>query len=550
MARLTMIISFIKKYFLILTLALALVLRVINLSTNPPELNWDEISMGYTAYSLLETGRDEWGEPWPILFRSYGEWKSPVYIYLLIPFIKFFGLNEWGVRLPAALFGVLTVYLTYVLATRLYSRRVGLLAAFFLAVSPWHLMLSRPAFEAGVALALILAGLLFFLKSIEKNPLTFNLYALISATAFGLSLHTYHSAKIVVPLLILYVLWVYRARLSLKSLIAPILVLSIFAYPIASDVVTGKTQARYNQVGITTDAELTERFFRYRNTAPFRELGNKIVFNKYTFILSKGFSNWTSYLSPHFLLGSSSIRAQHSIPFRGVLYFVEFGLAVFGLFLLKKSSSPLRYLPIFLVLVGFIPPALTKDIYHVLRSILTLPWWQVLAAIGLSELLSNKKYQKLSTFTLLLLACEVVIFVFIYFAWYPKAFARDWQYGHKAVAEWVLANESKYKRVYMTKAFGEPQLFLAFYNKWDPSWYQEENKKLIEYESRGYPWLDQLPEYSLGKYTFRDINWPVDNGKNEMVFIGKGDDFWLDTPHPLSINFPDGTAAFRVSEGK
>ena len=102
----------------------------------------------------------------------------------------------------------------------------------------------------------------------------------------------------------------------------------------------------------------------------------------------------------------------------------------------------------------------------------------------------------------------------------------------------------------MTKAYGEPQLFLAFYNKWDPNWYQEENKKLIEYESRGYPWLDQLPEYSLGKYTFRDINWPVDNGKNEMVFIGKGDDFWLDTPHPLSINFPDGTAAFRVSEGK
>ena len=550
MARLTMIISFIKKYFLILTLALALVLRVVNLSTNPPELNWDEISMGYTAYSLLETGRDEWGEPWPILFRSYGEWKSPVYIYLLIPFIKIFGLNEWGVRLPAALFGVLTVYLTYVLATRLYSRRVGLLAAFFLAVSPWHLMLSRPAFEAGVALALILAGLLSFLKSIEKKPLTFNLYTCISATAFGLSLHTYHSAKIVVPLLILYIGWVYRARLSLKSLIAPILVLSIFAYPIASDVVTGKTQARYNQVGITTDAELTERFFRYRKTAPFGELGNKIVFNKYTFILSKGFSNWTSYLSPHFLLGSSSIRAQHSIPFRGVLYFVEFGLAVFGLFILKKYSSPLRYLPIFLILVGFIPPALTKDIYHVLRSILTLPWWQVLAAIGLNHLLTDKKYKQLSTFTLLLLTCEVIIFVFIYFAWYPKAFARDWQYGHKAVAEWVQANESKYKRVYMTKAYGEPQLFLAFYNKWDPSWYQEENKKLIEYESRGYPWLDQLPEYSLGKYTFRDINWPVDNGKNEMVFIGKGDDFWLDTPHPLSINFPDGTAAFHVSEGK
>ncbi|GAB4027614.1 MAG: hypothetical protein Fur0011_6040 [Candidatus Microgenomates bacterium] len=550
MAIIYSLITNIKKNLLIYILILSMFLRVLNLATNPPELNWDEVSMGYTAYSLHETGRDEWGEPWPILFRSYGEWKSPVYIYLLIPFIQIFGLNAWGVRLPAALFGVLTVYLTYALGIRLYSRRVGLLASLLLALSPWHLMLSRPAFEAGVALALTLTGLLFFLKSIEKIPLIFNLYACISATAFGLSVHTYHSAKIVVPLLLLYLAWVYRKRLTFKMLIYPILILAFFAYPIGRDIVSGKTQARYNQVGITTDQELTERFFSYRNTAPFGDFGNKLVFNKYTFILSKGFSNWTSYLSPHFLLGSSSIRAQHSIPFRGVLYFVEFALFVYGLLLLKKSTHPLRYFPLYIILVGFIPPALTKDIYHVLRSILTLPWWQVVAAVGLNEITKNKKYQKISTLTILLLTCEVVVFIFIYFAWYPKAFARDWQYGHKEIASWIAQNESKYKRIFMTKAYGEPQLFLAFYNKWNPTWYQSENKKLIEYESRGYPWLDQLPEYSLGKYTFRDINWPVDNGRNEMVFIGKGDDFWLDTPHPLSIYFPDGTPAFHVSEGK
>lgn len=548
MAIIYFLIANLKKNLLIYILILGSLLRIINLSTNPPELNWDEISMGYTAYSLLETGRDEWGEPWPILFRSYGEWKSPVYIYLLIPFIKIFGLNEWGVRLPAALFGIITIYLTYSLATRLYSRRVGLIAALLLAVSPWHLMLSRPAFEAGVALALMLAGINFFLIYFDRKTTPSISYLLLSSLLFGLSLHTYHSAKIVVPLVLLFLAWAYRAHLTFKMLIYPMLILSFFAYPIAMDVVTGKTQARYNQVGITTDAELTERFFRYRNTAPFGDLGNKLVFNKYTFILAKGFSNWTSYLSPHFLLGSSSIRAQHSIPFRGVMYFVEFALFAYGLFWLKKSTHTLRYLPIFVILVGFIPPALTKDIYHVLRSILTLPWWQVVAAVGLVELIKLKfKYLK---FVYWLLFIEIIAFIAIYFLWYPKAFARDWQYGHKEIASWISQNEAKYKRVFMTKAYGEPQLFLAFYNKWDPSWYQSENKKLIEYESLGYPWLDQLPEYTLGKYTFRDINWPVDNGRNEMVFIGKGDDFWLDTPHPLSIDFPDGTPAFRVSEGK
>lgn len=539
----------IKKHILLIIIILATTLRLFNLASNPPSLNWDEVSMGYTAYSLLETGRDEWGEPWPILFRSYGEWKSPVYIYLIVPFIKIFGLNAWGVRLPAALFGILAVYLTYLIGTKIYSKQIGLWTAFLLAVSPWHLMLSRPAFEAGVALTLILIGIYFFLVAFSNNTLYSIRYTLYSSLAFGLSLHTYHSAKIIVPLLLLFLIYSLRAKLTMRSLIAPVLILAIFLIPIASDLVTGKTQKRYQQVGITTDQELVERFFKYRNTFPLGELGNKLVFNKYTFMLSKGFSNWTSYLSPHFLLGSSSIRAQHSIPFRGVLYFVEFGLVVYALYLLASTKRPLlHYLPIFMILIGFIPAALTKDIYHVLRSILTLPWWQFLAALALVELYKNKfKYLR---FVILILGFEVVIFMMTYYVWYPKAFARDWQYGHQQVASWLLDNASKYKHIYMTKAYGEPQLFLAFYNKWDPAWYQSENKKLIEYEERGYPWLDQLPEYTLGNYTFRDINWAVDNGKNETVYIGKGDDFWGDTPHPLSIDFPDGTAAFRVSEGK
>lgn len=539
----------IKKHILLIIIILATALRIINLASNPPSLNWDEVSMGYTSYSLLETGRDEWGEPWPILFRSYGEWKSPVYIYLIIPFIKIFGLNAWGVRLPAALFGVLAVYLTYLIGTKIYSKQIGLWSAFLLAVSPWHLMLSRPAFEAGVALTLILLGIYNFLLAFS-TPKTSPLSSLIySSFAFSLSLHTYHSAKIIVPLLLLFLLVVHRAKLTTRNMIAPVLILAIFLIPIVSDLLSGKTQKRFQQVGITTDQELVERFFKYRNTLPLGDLGNKLVLNKYTFIIAKGFSNWTSYLSPHFLLGSSSIRAQHSIPFRGVLYFVEFGLVIYGLYLLISTKRPLlNYLPIYMILTGFIPAALTKDAYHVLRSILTLPWWQVLAAIGMVELYKNKfRYLKIVNWLLII---EIFTFMATYFLWYPQAFARDWQYGHKQVAEWLSQNASKYKHIYMTKAYGEPQLFLAFYNKWDPTWYQSENKKLIEYDKLGYPWLDQLPEYTLGNYTFRDINWAVDNGKNETVYIGKGDDFWGDTPHPLSIDFPDGTAAFRVSEGK
>ena len=533
------IFSWVKSHILILIICLAALLRIVNLSSNPSGLNWDEISMGYSAYSVLETGADEWGVKFPLLFRSYGEWKSPVYIYLLVPFIKVFGLNAWGVRLPAALAGILAVYLTYLIGRKLYSDKVGLWGAFFLTVSPWHLILSRPGFEAGVALTLVLTGIYLMLRD---KPI-------LSTLPLGIALHTYHSGKIVIPFAVVYLAVMNYRKFGFKKLLVAGLILGIFALPIAADLISGRSQKRYVQVGITTDAELVERFFKYRNTFPLGDFGNKLVFNKYTFMLNKGFSNWTSYLSPHFLLGSESIRAQHSIPFRGVLYFFEFGLMCYGLIVLfKKESGVARYLPLLMIAVGFIPPALTKDIYHALRSILTLPWWQLLAAVGIVELQKNKF--KYLNFVYLLLIFEVIAFIFILFAWYPRAFARDWQYGHKEMIEWVSTHEDKYKHIYVTKAYGEPQLFFAFYNKWDPTWYQQESKKLLDYESRGYPWLDQLPEYTLGKYTFRDINWPVDNGHNEMLYVGKGDDFWLDTPHPFEINFPDGTSAFSISEGK
>ena len=531
--------SWCLSHVIVLIICLALLLRLLNLSTNPPGLNWDEVSMGYSAYSILETGADEWGVKYPLLFRSYGEWKSPVYIYLLVPFIKVFGLNPWGVRLPAALFGVLAIYLTYLIGRKLYSEKVGLWAAFFLTVSPWHLMLSRPGYEAGVALALILTGIYLMLK---EKPI-------LSAIPFGFAIHTYHSAKIVVPVVIIYLTLANLKKLGFKKLFIAALILGLFALPIAIDLLSGKSQKRYAQVGITTDAELVERYFKYRSTFPLGDLAGKLVFNKYTFFITKGFSNWTSYLSPHFLLGSESIRAQHSIPFRGVLYFIEFGLMCYGLAILfKKEKGVARYLPLLMIGVGFIPPALTKDAYHVLRSILTIPWWQILAAVGIVELQKTKlKYIKV---IYLLLIIEIITFIFIYFSWYPKAFAKDWQYGYSQAVKYITENSGNFDKIIFTKTYGEPQIFVAFYSKMDPRIYQEASQSWLTYEDQGFPWLDQLPSYSLGNFTFENIRYMGGRRDSGTIYVGKADDFWADTHILKKIDFPDKTNAFTITDGQ
>lgn len=540
MDTLTKVFAYVRPHLLAIIIGLAVFLRLYNLAVLPPALNWDEVSMGYSAYSLLQTGADEWGVKYPLLFRSYGEWKSPVYIYVLMPFVQVFGLNAWGVRLPATIAGVLAVYLTYLLARHLYGHRTGLIASFLLTVSPWHLMLSRPAFEAGLALTLVLWGLYLLLQK----------KVIWGAIPLGIAVHTYHSAKIVVPVLFLYLAFMLYRQLGLKKLAISALILGIFALPIATDLLSGRSQKRFSQVGITTDQELVERFYKYRDTFPLNDLGDKLVFNKYTFLLTKGFSNWTSYLSPHFLLGSDSIRAQHSIPFRGVLYLAEFALVIVGLYyLIRHHHGIARTLPLLLIAVAFIPPALTKDPYHVLRSILTLPWWQILASIGLVQLFKIKN-TKLLTLSLSLLTCEILIFLFQYFAWYPQAFARDWQYGYKEVVEYLTRNEGSADQVIFTKTYGEPQIFVAFYSQLDPRIYQEASKAWLTYEAQGFPWLDQLPSYNLDKYTFQDIRYmgsPRDSG---VIYVGKQSDFWDDTHVLKKIDFPDKTNAFVITDGQ
>src|SRR3990172_3711920 len=105
-----------------LILILAAVLRFWHISQNPPSLYWDEASLGYNAYSILKTGRDEHGKFLPFTnFAAFGDYKPPGYIYFSVPSVGVFGLNEFAIRFPSAFFGILTVLLAYFLTKKLFE---------------------------------------------------------------------------------------------------------------------------------------------------------------------------------------------------------------------------------------------------------------------------------------------------------------------------------------------------------------------------------------------------------------------------------------------
>ncbi len=165
----------IKKFFkenwiLILILIVAAFLRLFKLGSFPVSLTWDETALGYNAFSLLKTGKDEYGKLLPLVLKSFGDYKPALYSYLAIPSVLFFGLNEFAVRLPSALFGILSVFLVYRFSLLLFKDKTkALFISFALALMPWHINFSRGAWESNVALIFYSSRYLLFSKIKRKN---------------------------------------------------------------------------------------------------------------------------------------------------------------------------------------------------------------------------------------------------------------------------------------------------------------------------------------------------------------------------------------------
>src|SRR4030043_771765 len=155
----------VELFLLLCVIIAAFFLRSYKVTQIPPSLNWDEVSIGYNAYSILKTGRDEWGKFLPLHFKSYGEYKLPAQIYGSIPGIAVFGLNELGVRITPVVYGTLTVLLLFLLARELFKNKwVALGSALLLAISPWHIQLTRASFESSFSFFWVTLGAWLFVK--------------------------------------------------------------------------------------------------------------------------------------------------------------------------------------------------------------------------------------------------------------------------------------------------------------------------------------------------------------------------------------------------
>lgn len=547
-----------NKIILTLILVIAFIFRVYKITTIPPSLNWDETSIGYNAYSILKTGKDEWGQVFPIHFKSFGEYKLPAQIYASIPAIAIFGLNEFGVRITPVVYGTLTVLLLFFLTRELFAKslitnHLSLFTAFLLAVSPWHIQLTRGSFESSFSLFWFVMGTLLLIKGFNNKPKLL----IASMIPFVISVYTYNTARVFTPmfLFIVYLLNIKYLLKNFKYLAFSFLAFLILALPIIPFVLSGDASARYKLVSITDDKGLIPRIEERRNLSKLPPIVTKLIHNRYTYNTYYFSKNYLAHFTPDFLFLKGAGHRQHHVQGIGEMYWVQAPFLLFGFYLLLKRKDDSLKILLPWLLLAFVPVSMTNDsIPNALRTLIAVPGYQILTAVGFMEVWQIAKDKRRNT--ILLLVVIVLFFVNFYlfatnlYTLYPIRYSKDWQYGNKQVVEYIKDYQDQYDLIVFTRHYGEPHIFTLFNLKYDPAKYQS-SKNLERFET--FDWVRVL---RFDKYYFPDLgdegtkydDIVRDNPNKKILFIGKSGDFPEYKKVLKEIDFLNGDPAFQIAE--
>ncbi len=538
-----------KKTFNLLLLVILILgglARLSSLHRYPAGFTPDEADFGYNAYSLLLTGKDEWGTPaWALFYqnlRSFGDYKLPLYAFLAVPTVRIWGLNEMATRLPNAVFGTLAIAGVCLLAQQLFHhRRLSLLAAFMFAVSPWSISLSRGAFESNLVTFFLPLAIYLYMRSRYS----------LSAVFFALDIYTYHSARLITPFILLALFIFYRPKLT-RSLIIGLVVFCLLSLPAVISY-TGAGQSRLSDVSLLNPTDnwsgVADRRFQDAQ-AGLPDVVSRVFSNKLTTLFQQSADNYLSYLSPQFLFIQGAGEATYGmIPGRGVLYLVEGVFLILALFrLIRHPVRPLLFV-LTLLLLGPLPATFAKGLgFSANRAATMLPFLILLLAFGWSYLLDlSGRY--LTAVTLLIFAVylvQVSFFAEDYLYHAPRLNAPAMSYGWAEAVRRFKPISGQYSLIKISRSLSEPQIFIAFYWPIPPADYQAASRSWSDFNLKGYRFLDQYDGYHLGDFRFGNLN-PADSISVPTLYIGKPDEFPPKFPYYFQIFSPTGLPAIQVS---
>ena len=507
---------------IIAILLLAAALRFIGLERTPPPFNVDEALHAYEAYAILRTGHDEWGQPWPITFRAFNDYRRPATIYSAVPFVAIYGLTITAIRSMAAFWGWLSVVLVYRLASDLFDRRVGVAAALMLTLSSWHVGFSRLGVEAsGPLLPTIIGGLVLAWRWYRTRRPALLLGA---GLVFGLSLYTYTVAQALTPLLVVAIGLIFFSALrkSPQWGAAAIAVVVVVAVPLAVAIVTNPvTWNRLNAISVMADPQANGGWLAVRQ--------------------------WLGHFSPQYLFLTGDASPIHHVQGYGQLYWIEALLVPLGLVNAFRARRDRRagLLLLAWLAVSAVPPALTRQDMgspNSMRGIAGVGAWAVLSGLGLA-LVVQRPWRRvrlravLSGLVVGTLLWNAGTVLHAYFTVYPIQSARAYEYGIREAMDYVMAHEDEVDTIVLTDWISQPHIFAVFFKRYDPAAFQATHA----------PYGDRLSE----KLTAWGDKYRTGNAEELYEELDHG--LFVVRPHMLTdvipdvvILHPDGTPAFKV----
>lgn len=466
-------------------IVLAAFFRLYSLSHVPPAPSLDEVSIGYNAYSILHTGKDEYGTPFPMLLRAYDDYRPALYVYLTIPFVSIFGLTAVAVRLPSVLLSLVTVYVVFLLGKMIGKKycsfeRLGEFAAVLLAISPWHIYLSRLGHEVNVGLALVTAAVYFFLRAALEGK---NYYWILSAIMFGLSVHGYQSEKVISPLLVLSgmllfwkELWKAKRHIWVAGIVG-----MLIAWPAVAATFSPQGLIRFRgTTAFSSDApivvESTKQYIaaQARGDRIGQMIHSRLVANAAIFS-----QNYVSHFSSAWLF-TGGAREAHKVPDMGLLYLWEAPMLLLGFWVLMRSKMP-RKLVFFLIwwlLISPLPAAITTQAPHAMRSYTAVVVIAIIVALGFWRIVTGVRKKQLHLVAIVVglgFASGMSSFWRGYFVRLPIEQSDSFQYGMKQAIYYAKDESSRYAAIQFSNQGNlyQSYMFFLYYTRFDPAIYLE-----------------------------------------------------------------------------
>jgi 4-amino-4-deoxy-L-arabinose transferase-like glycosyltransferase len=449
-----------QKILIVLILVLGFAVRIYNLTGVPFGFHGDEAAIGYNAYTILTKGTDEYGVPFPMFFKSFGEYKSAVQIYSTVPFILVWGLNEFSTRFVSVFYAMLSLIAVYFFTLELFKtdkqkKTIALLTLFFLAISPWHIQFSRVAYEIMPFLFFTILGLYFFLKA-QKRP-TFLPFVIIS---FAFALYSYFTGRLFIPVLgvSLFIIYFRFFHTHKKQTFISLIILLILLIPFIQSLFTQVSVIRWQQSSLFYHPPRNESLFQAIET------------------------NYFEHFSPSFLFftGNNTLPnnpiLRDAVNGMGELYLFQLPLILLGVYVLFKRKNKMKDNAFKILLLLFILYPLggmfaSDGSPFARRSVIGVIPFQIISALGSVFFLEAVMKMKKVTAALIFCGTSVIIIVSflyylnLYFIAYPKYSSSwwGWQYGPKDIVAYFTSHENQYDDMFMPYLFNGPHEFFKFY---------------------------------------------------------------------------------------